>query len=114
MNVKKFTLLSNSVSSSLLKILGKCQVNPTQLEVSLTERLFSLKKLLKEHFRGSLLSTCEELIVCTSHVLKPKGGKKGKKKEKERIALGSENLEADTSRIQHDVDAGVQAGCFHL
>lgn len=87
MNVKNFTLLSNSVSSSLLKILGKCQVNPTQLEVSLTERLFSLKKLLKEHFRGSLLSSCEELIVCTSHVLKPKGKKKERIKKNKELLL---------------------------
>lgn len=76
--------------------------------------LFSQKKLLKEHFRGSLFSTCGELIACTSHVLKLKGKKKKKKEEKERITLGNENLQADASSIQHDVDSVAQACCFHL
>ena len=75
--------------------------------------LFSLKKLLKEHFRGSLISTCGELIACTSHVLKLKK-KEMKKEEKERITLGNENLEADASSIQHDVHSVAQACCFHL
>lgn len=46
--------------------------------------------------------------------LNQRGEKREKKKEKERIALGKENLEADTSRIQHDVDPRVQTCCFHL
>lgn len=37
-----------------------------------------------------------------------------KKEEKERITLGNENLEADASSIQHDVDSVAQACCFRL